>query len=147
MVDLLAVTPHPDDAELLCGGTLIRAAEQAAYESGYNDGASDDVKELTARLGKQAVKAATDKQAAVERRDREWCEAVGISEQRGPVASGRTLKVRELLRLKSAAARALEEAAADLDARIWYWHSKDFARWLLARAEQIEKGGNDGRTG
>lgn len=27
MVDLLAVTPHPDDAELLCGGTLIRAAE------------------------------------------------------------------------------------------------------------------------
>jgi bacillithiol biosynthesis deacetylase BshB1 len=27
MVDLLAITPHPDDAELLCGGTLIRAAE------------------------------------------------------------------------------------------------------------------------
>ncbi|UCC82497.1 MAG: bacillithiol biosynthesis deacetylase BshB1 [Gemmatimonadota bacterium] len=26
MVDLLAITPHPDDAELLCGGTLIRAA-------------------------------------------------------------------------------------------------------------------------
>jgi bacillithiol biosynthesis deacetylase BshB1 len=26
MVDLLAVTPHPDDAELLCGGTLISAA-------------------------------------------------------------------------------------------------------------------------
>lgn len=27
MVDLLAITPHPDDAELLCGGTLIRAAD------------------------------------------------------------------------------------------------------------------------
>jgi bacillithiol biosynthesis deacetylase BshB1 len=27
MVELLAITPHPDDAELLCGGTLIRAAD------------------------------------------------------------------------------------------------------------------------
>ncbi|UCC73067.1 MAG: bacillithiol biosynthesis deacetylase BshB1 [Gemmatimonadota bacterium] len=27
MVDLLAIAPHPDDAELLCGGTLIRAAD------------------------------------------------------------------------------------------------------------------------
>ncbi len=27
MVDLLAIVPHPDDAELLCGGTLIRAAD------------------------------------------------------------------------------------------------------------------------
>lgn len=26
-VDLLAIAPHPDDAELLCGGTLIRAAD------------------------------------------------------------------------------------------------------------------------
>lgn len=27
MVDVLAITPHPDDAELLCGGTLIRAGD------------------------------------------------------------------------------------------------------------------------
>lgn len=27
MIDLLAVAPHPDDAELLCGGTLLRAAD------------------------------------------------------------------------------------------------------------------------
>jgi LmbE family N-acetylglucosaminyl deacetylase len=28
MIDLLAIMPHPDDAELLCGGTLISAADQ-----------------------------------------------------------------------------------------------------------------------
>lgn len=28
MLDLLAITPHPDDAELICGGTLIRAGDQ-----------------------------------------------------------------------------------------------------------------------
>lgn len=28
MVDLLAIMAHPDDAELLCGGTLLRAADQ-----------------------------------------------------------------------------------------------------------------------
>lgn len=27
MIDLLAIAPHPDDAELFCGGTLIRAAD------------------------------------------------------------------------------------------------------------------------
>lgn len=32
-VDLLAIVAHPDDAELLCGGTLLRAAE-----SGYRTG-------------------------------------------------------------------------------------------------------------
>jgi bacillithiol biosynthesis deacetylase BshB1 len=36
MVDLLAIAPHPDDAELLCGGTLIRAAEQG-YKTGILD--------------------------------------------------------------------------------------------------------------
>jgi len=36
MVDLLAITPHPDDAELLCGGTLIRAAE-LGYRTGILD--------------------------------------------------------------------------------------------------------------
>lgn len=36
MVDLLAIAPHPDDAELLCGGTLIRAAD-AGYKTGVLD--------------------------------------------------------------------------------------------------------------
>lgn len=32
-VELLAIVAHPDDAELLCGGTLIRAADQG-YRTG-----------------------------------------------------------------------------------------------------------------
>ena len=36
MIDLLAIGPHPDDAELLCGGTLIGAAD-----SGYRTGILD----------------------------------------------------------------------------------------------------------
>lgn len=35
-VDLLAVVAHPDDAELICGGTLIRAADQG-YRTGILD--------------------------------------------------------------------------------------------------------------
>lgn len=35
-VDLLAIAPHPDDAELLCGGTLLRAADQG-YRTGVID--------------------------------------------------------------------------------------------------------------
>jgi N-acetylglucosamine malate deacetylase 1 len=35
-VDLLAIMAHPDDAELLCGGTLARAAEQG-YRVGIVD--------------------------------------------------------------------------------------------------------------
>ncbi len=36
MIDLLAIAPHPDDAELLCGGTLIHAADQG-YTTGILD--------------------------------------------------------------------------------------------------------------
>jgi bacillithiol biosynthesis deacetylase BshB1 len=36
MIDLLAIAPHPDDAELLCGGTLIRAAD-AGHRTGVLD--------------------------------------------------------------------------------------------------------------
>lgn len=36
MVDLLAIMAHPDDAELLCGGTLLRAAAQG-YRTGVLD--------------------------------------------------------------------------------------------------------------
>ena len=35
-LDVLAVAPHPDDAELLCGGTLIRAAD-LGHETGILD--------------------------------------------------------------------------------------------------------------
>ncbi len=35
-VDLLAIAPHPDDAELICGGTLIIAADQG-YKTGILD--------------------------------------------------------------------------------------------------------------
>ncbi len=35
-LDLLAIVPHPDDAELLCGGTLIRAAD-LGYRTGILD--------------------------------------------------------------------------------------------------------------
>ncbi len=36
MADLLAIMAHPDDAELLCGGALIRAADQG-YETAVLD--------------------------------------------------------------------------------------------------------------
>ena len=35
-IDLLAIAPHPDDAELLCGGTLVRAAD-AGHTTGIID--------------------------------------------------------------------------------------------------------------
>ena len=35
-LDLLAIAAHPDDAELTCGGTLARAAEQG-YRTGILD--------------------------------------------------------------------------------------------------------------
>jgi N-acetylglucosamine malate deacetylase 1 len=35
-LDLLAIAPHPDDVELTCGGTLLKAAEQG-YETGILD--------------------------------------------------------------------------------------------------------------
>lgn len=35
-LDLLAIAPHPDDAELTCGGTLLKAAEQG-YKTGILD--------------------------------------------------------------------------------------------------------------
>lgn len=35
-LDLLAIAPHPDDAELTCGGTLLKMA-QAGYQTGILD--------------------------------------------------------------------------------------------------------------
>ncbi|MEJ2186264.1 MAG: bacillithiol biosynthesis deacetylase BshB1 [Gemmatimonadota bacterium] len=52
-VDLLAVVAHPDDAELLCGGTLLRAADQ-----GYRTGVLD----LTG--GESGTRGSAEKRAA-----------------------------------------------------------------------------------
>src|SRR5271165_830704 len=35
-LDLLAIAPHPDDVELTCGGTLLKAADQG-YKTGILD--------------------------------------------------------------------------------------------------------------
>src|SRR5579871_4333058 len=35
-LDLLAIAAHPDDVELTCGGTLLKAAEQG-YKTGIMD--------------------------------------------------------------------------------------------------------------
>ena len=35
-LDMLAIAPHPDDVELTCGGTLLKAAEQG-YKTGILD--------------------------------------------------------------------------------------------------------------
>src|ERR1700679_4319672 len=35
-LDILAIAPHPDDVELTCGGTLLKAAEQG-YKTGILD--------------------------------------------------------------------------------------------------------------
>ena len=60
MIDLLAIMAHPDDAELLCGGTLARAAAQGhrvgvldltAGESGSAGSAPERAREAEAAAG------------------------------------------------------------------------------------------------
>lgn len=51
-VDLLAVAPHPDDAELICGGTLAKAARQ-----GYRVGILDLTHGEMASRGTPALRA------------------------------------------------------------------------------------------
>jgi bacillithiol biosynthesis deacetylase BshB1 len=58
-VDVLAIVAHPDDAELLCGGTLIRAAEQ-----GYRTGVLDLTGGETGTRGSAELRAAEATQAA-----------------------------------------------------------------------------------
>ncbi|HWP69881.1 MAG TPA: PIG-L family deacetylase [Gemmatimonadaceae bacterium] len=41
-VDLLAIFPHPDDAELTCGGTLLKSARQG-YRVGVVDLSSGEM--------------------------------------------------------------------------------------------------------
>jgi bacillithiol biosynthesis deacetylase BshB1 len=60
-LDLLAIAPHPDDAELLCGGTLTLAADQ-----GYNTGILDlTAGELGSYGSREQRKAESDSAAAI----------------------------------------------------------------------------------
>jgi len=59
MIDLLAVMAHPDDAELLCAGTLIRAADQ-----GYHTAVLDLTAGEAGSFGTRAGRAAETSQAS-----------------------------------------------------------------------------------
>ncbi|WP_420636538.1 bacillithiol biosynthesis deacetylase BshB1 [Candidatus Palauibacter sp.] len=58
-LDLLAVAAHPDDAELTCGGTLARAAEQ-----GYRTGILDLTRGEMASRGSPEIRAEEAERAA-----------------------------------------------------------------------------------
>lgn len=67
-VDLLAIAAHPDDVELTCGGTLIKAARQ-----GYRTGIVDLTGGETGTHGSQPVRAEEAARAA---------EVMGVAERR-----------------------------------------------------------------
>jgi len=67
-VDLLAIGAHPDDVELTCGGTLLRAASQ-----GYRTGVVDLTGGETGTHGSFAIRAAEAAKAA---------EVLGVAERR-----------------------------------------------------------------
>src|SRR5262245_16637155 len=58
-VDLLAIFPHPDDAELTCGGTLLKSARQ-----GYRVGIVDLSQGEMASRGSVAARASESERAA-----------------------------------------------------------------------------------
>lgn len=58
-VDLLAIMAHPDDAELVCGGTLARSAEQ-----GYRTGILDLTGGETGTYGNARIRAEEAERAA-----------------------------------------------------------------------------------
>lgn len=59
MLDLLAIMAHPDDAELLCGGTLRRAADQ-----GYRTGVLDLTTGAAGTRGSAEIRAREAERAA-----------------------------------------------------------------------------------
>jgi bacillithiol biosynthesis deacetylase BshB1 len=67
-VDLLAIAAHPDDAELTCGGTLIKAVRQ-----GYRAGIVDLTGGETGTHGSQGLRATEAAKAA---------EVMGVTERR-----------------------------------------------------------------
>ena len=50
-VDVLAIGPHPDDAELMCGGTLARCADQGYRTAILSGGFTWFARRLQERLG------------------------------------------------------------------------------------------------
>ena len=58
-LDVLAIAPHPDDAELICGGTLIRAADQ-----GYRTGVLDMTRAEMGTRGTPEIRETEAKRAA-----------------------------------------------------------------------------------
>jgi len=58
-IDLLAIAAHPDDAELLCGGTLLRAAAQ-----GYRTAILDLTAGETGTYGDADTRSAEAREAA-----------------------------------------------------------------------------------
>lgn len=68
-LDLLAIAAHPDDAELLCGGTLIRAADQ-----GHRTGILDLTGGETGTYGSADLRASEATEAA---------RILGLAERRG----------------------------------------------------------------
>jgi bacillithiol biosynthesis deacetylase BshB1 len=57
MIDLLAVVAHPDDAELLCGGALLHAAD-AGYKTAILDLTSGEAGSFGSVEGRQAERTA-----------------------------------------------------------------------------------------
>ena len=68
MIDLLAIMAHPDDAELLCGGTLARMAAQ-----GYNVGILDLTAGESGSFGDSGTRAKEAEKAA---------KLIGVKERR-----------------------------------------------------------------
>ena len=58
-LDVLAIASHPDDAELICGGTLIRAADQ-----GYRTGVLDMTRGEMGTRGTPEIRETEAKRAA-----------------------------------------------------------------------------------
>lgn len=123
---------HPNPKRARVDRIVCLAVKGTGQSDGWDGTCAPDAGE---KIATEILAAA---QAKGEERDREWCEAVGISEQRGPVASGRTLKAREVRRLKAARRAALEEMANEASgmngSQSMFPH--EIERWLRAHADQ-----------
>ncbi len=95
MIDVLAVFPHPDDAELLCGGTLLRARDH-----GRTTGILDLTQGEMGSRGTAEVRA-REAQAAAKVLGLEIRECLGLPDARLENShAARTLLVETIRRLK-----------------------------------------------